>query len=84
MKSKFIINDNELNSDFINSLKSLFKDKMIQIYVKELEKASSETDYLLNNEENKKNLLEAVQRVQTGTGLITFTPEDWNEKYFKL
>ncbi|MDJ0598329.1 MAG: hypothetical protein QNJ37_05765 [Crocosphaera sp.] len=45
---------------------------------------SSETDtteYLLSTEANKRELLEAIDRVEKQEELITINPEKWHEKY---
>ncbi|ACB51055.1 hypothetical protein cce_1705 [Crocosphaera subtropica ATCC 51142] len=45
---------------------------------------SSETDtteYLLSTEANKRELLEAIERVEKQEELITIKPEEWHEKY---
>lgn len=40
-----------------------------------------ETDYLLSTEANRKELLEAIERVEKQENLIKFTAEEWYEKY---
>jgi antitoxin YefM len=39
------------------------------------------TKYLLSTQNNKKELLEAIERVEKQENLITFTPDKWYEKY---
>lgn len=39
------------------------------------------TEYLLSTEANKRDLLEAIERVEKKEGLINITSEEWNEKY---
>ena len=54
MSTVFHINANELDEEFLNSLKSLYQNKQIEIIVSE----SDETAYLLNSEANRKRILE--------------------------
>lgn len=39
------------------------------------------TEYLLSTEANKKELLEAQERVNKRENLIVFTANEWHEKY---
>jgi len=57
---------NELNNQFIEVLKTLFKDKEIEIAVYEVD----ETEYLTKSEANKKRLLEAVENVKNKKNLV--------------
>ena len=66
MYTVYRLNASELDSQFIESLKALFKDKEIEITVSEVD----ETAYLLRSEANKKRLLEAIQNVDSQTGLV--------------
>lgn len=40
-----------------------------------------ETEYLLSTQANRNQLMTAIQNIQTKTNLVSFTPEEWNEKY---
>ena len=66
MYTVYRLNASELDSQFVESLKALFKDKEIEITVSEVD----ETAYLLRSEANKKRLLEAVRNVDSQTGLV--------------
>ena len=66
MYTVYRLNASELDSQFVESLKALFKDKEIEITVSEVD----ETAYLLRSEANKKRLLEAIQNVDSQTGLV--------------
>jgi len=57
MYSVYRLNVNELNSQFIESLKALFKPKDIEIIVSEID----ETAYLLQSEANRQRLLQAIE-----------------------
>lgn len=62
----YLLNASELDSQFVESLKALFKDKEIEITVSEVD----ETAYLLRSEANKQHLLEAIRNVDNQTGLV--------------
>ena len=66
MYSTYRLNANELNNNFLDGLKEMFKDKNIEIIVTEYD----ETEYLLGNDANKKRLLEAIDNVNSGKNLI--------------
>ena len=66
MYTIYRLNASELDSQFVESLKALFKDKEIEITVSEVD----ETAYLLRSEANKQRLLEAIRNVDSQTGLI--------------
>ena len=66
MYTIYRLNASELDSQFVESLKALFKDKEIEITVSEVD----ETAYLRRSEANKQRLLEAIRNVDSQTGLI--------------
>jgi hypothetical protein len=66
MQSIYYLNTNEINNEFLNSLKTLFSGKNIQITVTEV---PDETDYLLSNKANSKRLLKSVENINKGLGL---------------
>ena len=66
MYSIYRLKANELNNQFIEVLKTLFKDKEIEIAVYEVD----ETEYLTKSEANKKRLLEAVENVKNKKNLV--------------
>ena len=39
------------------------------------------TDYLLSTESNRKQLLEAIERVEKRENLVVISPEEWHKKY---
>ncbi len=57
----------ELDSRFIESLKSAFGHKEIEIAVSE----ADETDYLLRSPANRDHLLKAVADVEAGCNVVT-------------
>ncbi|MCK6626590.1 MAG: hypothetical protein L6R45_15605 [Anaerolineae bacterium] len=66
MYSIYRLNANELDAEFVEGLKTLFKDKEIEIAVYEVD----ETDYLTRSEANKKRLLAAMKNVEQKRDLV--------------
>ncbi|MEZ4866793.1 MAG: hypothetical protein R3C14_36065 [Caldilineaceae bacterium] len=67
MQSVYRLNAEELDYQFLESLKSLFKNKEIEIIVSEVD----ETAYLLSTVANRKHLLSAIKNIESGTNLVT-------------
>jgi hypothetical protein len=63
MYTSYHLNSNELNEDFLASVKKLFKNKRITISVEE---DMDETEYLLSTEANCKHLEESLAQVKAG------------------
>ncbi|WP_432742085.1 hypothetical protein ABXJ76_16525 [Methylobacter sp. G7] len=71
MYTVYKINADELNENFIASIKAQFQHKEIEIAICETAQAEQdETDYLLRDPANKAHLLEAIDNVKKGR-LIT-------------
>lgn len=66
MYSIYRLNANELDVEFVEGLKTLFKDKEIEIAVYEVD----ETDYLTRSEANKRRLLAAIKNVEQQADLV--------------
>ena len=66
MHTTYRLNVNELDEKFIQSLKTLFKDKEIEILVSEVD----ETAYLLRSEANSERLLRAIENIEKGENLV--------------
>ena len=76
METVFKLKAKELDSSFIDSLKSLFKDREIEISIKPTQ---DETEFLFKTPANKKELLEAIKEVKTNKDLISFTGKEIEE-----
>jgi hypothetical protein len=63
MHTTFHINANELNSNFLNALKMIFKSKKISITIEE---DQDETEYLLSNPANRKMLEKSLKNADAG------------------
>ncbi len=71
MYTVYKINADELNENFLASIKAQFQHKDIEIAICETAQAEQdETDYLLRDPANKARLLEAIDNVKKG-GLVT-------------
>ena len=68
MESVYRLNANELNEDFLNTLKKLYKGKDLELTVNVQE---DETEYLLKSKANRDLLLKAVKEVKNKKGLKT-------------
>lgn len=66
MYTTYRLQANELDQSFIDALKTLFKDKEIEIIVSEVD----ETAYLFQSEANKVRLLQAVKHINNQENLI--------------
>ena len=71
MYTVYKINADELNENFIASIKAQFQHQYIEIAICETAQAEQdETDYLLRDPANKARLLEAINNV-TNSKLVT-------------
>lgn len=67
----------ELDQRFLDTLKSQFRDREIEIAVCEVaESAEDETAYLLRSPANRERLLRAIENVAQGRDLVTIDPSD--------
>jgi len=66
MQISYRLNANELDNNFLESLKAAFQNKEIEIVVYE----SDETAFLLQNPSNRKRLLTAVENIQNRNNLV--------------
>jgi antitoxin YefM len=66
MQISYRLNANELDNNFLESLKAAFQNKEIEIVVYE----SDETTFLLQNPANRKRLLTAVENIQNRNNLV--------------
>lgn len=60
------INSEQLNSELLENIKNMFRDKEIEITVNEID----ETEYLFQSPENKKRLLRAIDDVESNRNII--------------
>lgn len=67
MESSYRVRADELDSGFLESLRHLFGNRMIEIKVA----AVDETEYLLANEANKERLLSAIENIESRDNLVS-------------
>ena len=67
MESIYRVRANELDENFLESLRHLFADRMIEIRVTE----ADETEYLLSDEANRERLLSAIANIESDENLVT-------------
>ncbi len=73
MDAIYHVKADELDQNFLDALKAMFKDKEIEIAVYERD----ETAYLLRSPANRERLLNAIQDVEHETNLVTPAPEQF-------
>lgn len=67
----------ELDQNFLDTLKHQFQDREIEIAVTEaVESAEDETAYLLRSPANRERLLKAIENVAEGRDLVVIDPAD--------
>ncbi len=65
MYTVYHLKADELDTQFLKALKTLFKDKTIEIVVTKVD----ETAYLLHSDANRERLLQAIEHVSAGENL---------------
>jgi antitoxin YefM len=68
MYTTFRLKANDLNGQFLESLKTLFRDQEVEVTVS----AVDETTYLLKSEANSLRLREAIANIETDANLVEF------------
>lgn len=77
MYSTYRLNADELDSRFLRALKTMFKNKEIEIVVCETaESEDDETAYLLRSPANRERLLRAIENVAHNRDLVTVTLDE--------
>lgn len=72
MYTVYRLNADELSAEFLESLKTLFRRKTIEIAITETDMSGEdETAYLLGNPANRARLLEAVENVRQQRHLVS-------------
>lgn len=68
MVGTYTMRPSELTVDFIRAIQSVFKDKEIEINIREV---PDETDYLLSSPANKRHLYQSLKEAQEHERLVT-------------
>ena len=69
MNTIYQLHANELNGNFLNSVKALFKGRKITIAITT---EIDETEYLLQSEANRKQLFDSINNLKKKKNIITF------------
>ena len=77
METTFRINTKELDRKFLNTLKSLFGKKKIEITVTDI--IEDETEFLLSDPANKSHLMKAIEEVKQNKNLVRFSGKEFEE-----
>jgi antitoxin YefM len=72
MYTTYRLKANDLNSQFLESVKTLFGDQEVEITVSPVD----ETTYLLQSEANSLRLREAIANIKAGTSLVEVSMAD--------
>ena len=72
MQTSCRLNASDLNQQFLDALKTLFKDKEIEIVVTDID----ETAYLLKSTANQQRLLNAIENVDNRQNLVEVNLEE--------
>lgn len=77
MYTIYRIHANELDDNFLNSLRATFKDKEIEIAVCETaDEEEDETAYLMRSPANRERLLQALENVANNRDLVTLNLDE--------
>jgi len=76
MHTTIKVNTNQLDVNFLNAIKNLFKDQEVEISIKNL----GETEYLLSTEANRNHLAESITEYEQKK-VKTFSLEEFYRKY---
>ncbi|MEK7671720.1 MAG: hypothetical protein AAB344_05830 [Bacteroidota bacterium] len=61
----------ELGENFLQSIKALYGNKLVEIYVAEVNgEDEDETEYLMSSPENKRRLLESIDDIKNNRNII--------------
>jgi hypothetical protein len=70
MLTSFTLNANELDVSFLEKLRTMFRDKQIEVVVHE----QDETEYLRSNPANREHLNRVIADIEAGTNLKEVDP----------
>ena len=72
MYTSYILKAEELNEKLVKGIKESYKNKQIEIVVRELD----ETEYILKSDTNRKKLLKAIKNVKERKNLVKVRLKD--------
>lgn len=66
MQASFVLDSSELDYSFIDKLRSMFKDKRVELFVAE----TDDTQYLSTSKANKEILLNSISNLESGHNTV--------------
>ena len=73
MVTTYTLNTGELESTFIDSIRTTYPNRVVEIEVREQSDfESDETEYLMRSPANRKRLDEAIKNIEEGKNIISF------------
>ncbi len=75
MQASIRVSGEDFTYDLFNKLKTLVDCKNFLIKI-EVDESHDETEYLMSSDENHKNLIEAIERIQTKENLVTVSMDN--------
>ncbi|HET6401405.1 MAG TPA: hypothetical protein VFH95_08410 [Candidatus Kapabacteria bacterium] len=78
MTATFRLQSDELNENFIEKLRAMFRDREVELIVHDVE---SESDYPLDNPIQAQFLREALDRVERGEGLVSVSLDELRKQH---
>lgn len=73
MVRSFTLRTEELNANFIETIKNLFANREIEIIVQDVQ---TDTDYLLKSPENRKHLLQSIANLENSQKIHVLSESD--------
>lgn len=77
MNTIFQMNTSELDEKFLAGIKTLFKSKTIEISIRDIHDEMDETEYLMSSVVNKRHLQSAIDYIEEGKDLVSFSAEEF-------
>lgn len=74
MVSSFTLKTDELDNNFLATIKKLFAGKEIEITIQD---SQTDTDYLLKNPVNKAHLLSSISSLEKNENIKVFSGDDF-------
>ena len=66
MQASFVLDSDELDHSFIDKLRSMFKDKRVELFISE----TDDTEYLSSSEANKEILVNSIANLESGHNTV--------------
>lgn len=74
LTTTFIGDSSELNGDFLERIKSMFKGKKVEVIITEAD-GMDETEYLMSSAANREHLDRAIADIRDGKNVVEVDPK---------